>query len=71
MSIITIIITIVLSLIYAGFIVNAVGFRSLAYMKTKFWENQPIIGKVLLTIFYLPAWILKYLRIGIDFIVKQ
>lgn len=71
MSIITTIITIVLSLIYMGFIIHAVGFQSLNEMKHKFWKNQPIVGKVLLTIFYLPAWALKFLRIGMDFLVKS
>ena len=71
MTIITTIIAIVLTLIYIGFIIHAVGFQSLAEMKSKFWKNQPVVGKVLLTIFYLPAWALKFLRIGMDFVVKQ
>lgn len=50
-----VIIAIVLALIYAGFIVHATGFLTIEDMKTKFWSNQPIVGKVLLTAFYLPA----------------
>jgi hypothetical protein len=54
-----------------GFIIHAVGFQSLNEMKHKFWKNQPVVGKVLLTIFYLPAWALKFPRIGMDFLVKS
>ena len=71
MNIITTIIIVILSLIYVGFIIHAVAFSSIKEMKAKFWKNQPIVGKVLLTIFYLPAWVLKYLRVGMDFCVKQ
>jgi hypothetical protein len=64
------IVTIILGLIYAGFIVQATGWMTINDMKRKFWDEQAVIGKVLLNAFYLPAWALKLLRIALVAIVK-
>lgn len=64
------IIAIILGLIYAGFIIQATGWMTINDMKTKFWKEQNIVGKVLLNIFYLPAWALKLLRIALVVVVK-
>lgn len=64
------IIAIILGLIYAGFIIQATGWMTINDMKRKFWDEQTVIGKVLLNIFYLPAWALKLLRIALVAVVK-
>lgn len=64
------IIAIILGLIYAGFIIQATGWMTINDMKEKFWDEQTVIGKVLLNIFYLPAWALKLLRIALVAVVK-
>lgn len=64
------IIAIILGLIYAGFIIQATGWMTINDMKKKFWDEQTVIGKVLLNIFYLPAWALKLLRIALVAVVK-
>ena len=64
------IIAIILCLIYAGFIIQATGWMTINDMKRRFWDEQTIIGKVLLNIFYLPAWALKLLRIALVTVVK-
>ena len=64
------IILIVLGVIYAGFIIQATGWMTIIDMKTKFWKEQNIVGKILLNIFYLPAWALKLLRITLVAVVK-
>lgn len=61
---------IVLGVIYAGFIIQATGWMTINDMKRKFWDEQTVIGKVLLNIFYLPAWALKLLRIALVAVVK-
>lgn len=35
-------------------------YYPISAMREDFWENQSIIGKILATIFYIPAWILKF-----------
>ena len=64
------IIAIILGLIYAGFIIQATGWMTINDMKEKFWDEQTVLGKVLLNIFYLPAWALKLLRIALVAVVK-
>lgn len=64
------VIAIILGLIYAGFIIQATGWMTINDMKKKFWDEQTVIGKVLLNIFYLPAWALKLLRIALVAVVK-
>lgn len=64
------IITVIFCLIYAGFIIQATGWMTINDMKKKFWDEQTVIGKVLLNIFYLPAWALKLLRIALVAVVK-
>lgn len=64
------IITVIFCLIYAGFIIQATGWMTINDMKRKFWDEQTVIGKILLNIFYLPAWALKLLRIALVAVVK-
>lgn len=64
------IITVIFCLIYAGFIIQATGWMTINDMKRKFWDEQTVIGKILLNIFYLPAWVLKLLRIALVAVVK-
>lgn len=65
-----IILAIILGAIYAGFIIQATGWMTIGDMKKKFWDEQTVVGKVLLNAFYLPAWALKFLRIALVAIVK-
>lgn len=64
------ILIIALICLYAAFNLVTAKLKSAKEMKKEFVDGQCIVGKIAANIFYIPAWVLKGLKIAIDVLVK-
>lgn len=64
------ILIIALICLYAAFNFVTAKLMNAKEMKKEFIDGQCIVGKIAANIFYIPAWVLKGLKIAIDVLVK-
>ena len=67
---VTKIILIILTCIYAAFNFLTAKLMNAKEMKHEFVDGQCVVGRVFANIFYLPAWVLKAIRFVVVSLVK-
>ena len=61
---------IIILCVYVAFNIVTSKMIPAAEMKHRYIDGQCVVGKIAANIFYSPAWLLKGLKIGVNFLVK-
>ena len=61
---------IIILCVYVAFNIVTSNMIPAAEMKRRYIDGQCVVGRIAANVFYFPAWLLKGLKIGVNFLVK-